>query len=307
MTIDTDNAWNRFWERDSKRARGQSGGSGCMPSAWQGIADMQKRVWQSFARKLDKGARVLDLATGDGVVLSMLAEGRADLDLTGVDRATALPPAPKGTTLRGGIGMEDLPFEDDSFDAVTSQFGFEYGDIERVAAELARVLRPGGRLGLLTHRLNGPIVAHNRQRKIQILWAIEEQDLIAKARASLAARDAGVGEIPPAIAEAPQAGKAAHGDGSAAWEIAEATRQTLHMGRRDERKKVEAILDEIEAQAKNELGRIASLEDAAAVASDADRVVDVLAEAGLQFSSEAMLTDGRSPDPFADFRTYTLI
>lgn len=202
--------------------------------------------------------------------------------------------------------MEDLPFPDNRFSAVTSQFGFEYGDVTRIAAEIARVLQPGGVLGLVTHRLNGPIVAHNRKRREQIRWAIEKRGLPTQARRSLALRKAGIAAVPLAIEEAPAKGAEVHGEGSAAWEIAEAIRQTLHLGRNDDPERVAAVLDDIEAQAANELGRIVSLETAATVASDADSMIDVLAEAGLKLRDEAMLTDGRSPDPFADYRTYTL-
>jgi demethylmenaquinone methyltransferase / 2-methoxy-6-polyprenyl-1,4-benzoquinol methylase len=44
----------------------------------------------------------------------------------------------------------DLPYEDASFDAVTVGFGVRnFADLERGLAELARVLRPGGRLVIL--------------------------------------------------------------------------------------------------------------------------------------------------------------
>ncbi len=297
-------AWNTFWDRN--QARGNNGRGGCLPDGWRGIADTQQRVWQSFSRRLNKGARLLDLATGDGAVLIQISQARRDLKLTGVDRAENLPAAPKGITLQGGVEMEDLPFPDNHFAAVTSQFGFEYGDIARIASEIARVLQPGGVLGLVTHRLNGPIVAHNRKRREQIRWAIDEQGLPGQARRSLALRKAGIAAVPPAIEDAPAKGAEMHGEGSAAWEIAEAIRQTLHLGRNDDSDRVAAVLHDIEEQAANELGRIASLEAAATVASDADGMIDVLAKAGLRFRDEAMLTDGRSPDPFADYRTYTL-
>jgi SAM-dependent methyltransferase len=53
---------------------------------------------------------------------------------------------------------EELPFEDASFDVVLSTFGVMFAPRHRVAAaELARVLRPGGRLGLCSWTPEGEI------------------------------------------------------------------------------------------------------------------------------------------------------
>ncbi len=51
-----------------------------------------------------------------------------------------------------------LPVEDDAFDVVLSAFGVIFApDPEQAAAELLRVLRPGGRLALTTWVPAGPI------------------------------------------------------------------------------------------------------------------------------------------------------
>ena len=104
----------------------------------------RKRSWCQQAGKVSTGPRarrgknsqeacrprrrVLDLATGNGRVMAQLLEKRRDLKLLGIDRAAALPPPPRGSKIRAGTNMEDLPLPDGQFAAVTSQFGFEYGD-----------------------------------------------------------------------------------------------------------------------------------------------------------------------------------
>lgn len=57
---------------------------------------------------------------------------------------TTLPHAP---VLRGAVGdVRDLPYRNDSFDAVYSMGTIEHFDeTERAVAEIARVLKPGGR------------------------------------------------------------------------------------------------------------------------------------------------------------------
>ena len=300
---DAHDAWNTFWERE-KRAAKPAGGGGCLPQGWAGIHNIQSRIWKDLANALPKNARVLDLATGDGMVLSQMLSARRDLKAIGIDRATALPKAPRGIELRGGVDMAKLPFPDGRFAAVTSQFGFEYGDIAKIAPEIARVLHSAGRVALMTHRADGPIVAHNRKRREQIAWAIEEQDLPQKAKNSLALRRAGLAMLPKDVIEAPEKGAALHGQASAAWEIAEAIRRTLHLGRQDAPAQVAAVLDNIAMQAENELGRIASLELAAETASDRDAVLGVMTDAGLQLVQERELVDGRYSSPFADFRVF---
>lgn len=309
--IDTSvhDAWNTFWERQgrnpaSSKRQGRNQGSGCLPASWQGIDNIRGLVWKRFAETLPQKTKLLDLATGDGIVMAQLMAARRDIKPVGIDRATTLPPAPRGAKMRGGVAMENLPFGDSQFAAVTSQFGFEYGDIARISAEIARVVQPGGRAALMTHRIDGPIVAHNRKRREQIRWAIEEQDLPKIAKNSLALRSAGIAAIPKQIIEAPEKGAALHGPTSAAWEIAEAIRRTLHLGRQDAPAQVAAILDEIASQAENEVGRITSLELAATTASDRETVVNTLADAGLELEREEALRDRIAPMPFADFRVY---
>src|SRR5919109_1553354 len=53
---------------------------------------------------------------------------------------------------------EQLPFEDASFDVVLSAFGIQFAPRhEIVAQELARVCRPGGRIGLVSWTPGGQI------------------------------------------------------------------------------------------------------------------------------------------------------
>ena len=295
-------AWSAFWERQGRTGGKRSGG--CLPETQQSIDRMRAEVWKDFARSLPRNARVLDLATGDGLVMAHMLAARRDLKMTGIDRAAKLPPGPKGAKLKGGVSMEALPFPDTQFAAITSQFGFEYGDTAKVAVEAARVLRSDGRMALMTHRIDGPIVAHNRKRREQIAWAIDDQELLKQAKNSLGLRSAGIAAVPKPILEAPEKGAALHGQNSAAWEIAEAVRRTLHMGHRESPARVAQVIDEIGAQAQNELGRIASLELAAETASDTDTFLSALSGAGLECVEHRELTDGLSPQPYADFRIF---
>ena len=287
-------AWNMFWEQN---ARG--GASGCLPEGWRSIEEAQRRVWQEFARGIPQGGAVLDLATGDGRVLAWIGAERSDLVLKGVDLAPTLPPPPSHVTLQGGVAMEDLPFPDLSQDAVTSQFGFEYGDTERAAGEIARVLKPAGRVGLLMHRGDGPIVAHNRTRREQLEWALENKAIVSRTREAIAGGADLASAEPYARATAAE-GQERFGQSSPAWEIPEAIRRTLMMGARAGRQFVIDTLAAIEAQAGNEIGRIKALIRASAVADDRQTIEDRFAAVGIELVEIEKVEDGAGK-AFADF------
>lgn len=100
------------------------------------------------------GERLLDVATGTGE-LARPAAGRG-VDVTAVDFAQELVDtagrlaAAEGVSVDFHVGdAEALSWPDAAFDVVTSTFGVMFApDHAAVARELARVVRPGGRLGL---------------------------------------------------------------------------------------------------------------------------------------------------------------
>lgn len=100
------------------------------------------------------GARVLDVATGTGLVARELA--RRGARVVGLDQSGPMLGEALRRARRAGLAdrvrfvlgrAERLPFPDGAFDAVTFTYLLRYvDDPEATVAELARVLRPGGRL-----------------------------------------------------------------------------------------------------------------------------------------------------------------
>ncbi|MBO0867053.1 MAG: class I SAM-dependent methyltransferase [Micromonosporaceae bacterium] len=113
-----------------------------------------RRVAADIATVAPQGAQVLDVGTGPGVLLVELAARRPDLRLTGVDLSADMVATarrnltPFADRARAHVGdVTSLPFEDQSFDLIVSSIStHHWDDPEGAVPELARVLRPGGRV-----------------------------------------------------------------------------------------------------------------------------------------------------------------
>ena len=103
---------------------------------------------------LRAGERVLDIAAGNGN--ATLAAARRWADVTSTDyvaslleRARVRANAERLAVRFEQADAESLPFADASFDVVLSTFGVMFApDQDKAAAEMARVCKPGGRIGL---------------------------------------------------------------------------------------------------------------------------------------------------------------
>jgi len=106
---------------------------------------------------IDPGVDVLDVGTGSGGTVAIPAAQRG-ANVTGSDLTPELFDAARARAEAAGVEVEwveadaeSLPFEDESFDRVLSTFGHMFAPRhEQAAAELARVVRPGGVIGTST-------------------------------------------------------------------------------------------------------------------------------------------------------------
>ncbi len=143
-----------------------------------------------FARlNIQPGERVLDVGCGAGQLA--LPAARAGATVTGVDIATNLIEQARARAEAEGLAIqfdegdaEQLPYPDAAFDVVFSLIGAMFAPRpDRVAAELRRVCRPGGRIVMINwtpggfvgqmFKLNGKHVPPPPNMPPPVLWGDE--------------------------------------------------------------------------------------------------------------------------------------
>lgn len=158
---------------DTPPRRGDEQFSGQVNSMFDrisGVYDRMNRVmtagldqtWRERAAdrvRLEPGQRALDLCCGTGdLALSLAERVGPEGHVTGADFSRPMLELAEQKAAGAGIAQAefqwadalDLPYDDESFDAVTISFGARnLADLPKGLAEMHRVLKPGGRLAIL--------------------------------------------------------------------------------------------------------------------------------------------------------------
>jgi ubiquinone/menaquinone biosynthesis C-methylase UbiE len=186
-------AWKNYWREDRLAA--------CMPDDPAASATIE-RHWRAFFESLEPGSRLLDVATGNGVLLVWAAQAAPDsglqsvgVDLADIDPQRFLPQHRdllQGVRFLGNTAAEALPFENGEFDVLISQYGIEYAELDAAMSEAARVLRPGGQLYCLAHSGNSSIAAQGRRQLREIDLLLDAEGPFTRMAEFLQAQSRGV-------------------------------------------------------------------------------------------------------------------
>ena len=167
--------WRNYWKSNRPAS--------CIP-ANDATAMEIAASWIGLFAELENGVRVLDIATGNGILLAHATTAARQcartFELTGVDLADIDPQrfvddSPIGfddIRFVGRTAAEKLPFAAGEFDVVVSQYGLEYAQLDKALAEVERVLSPGGRLVWLAHCENSEVVLQNRDQGAEVNYLL---------------------------------------------------------------------------------------------------------------------------------------
>lgn len=272
--------WSDYWQHDSTGGEVFVNAEGERHPA---LAD----YWQAVFADLAPRSEVVDLASGAGSIFAHLPNSHtfklSAVDIAAEALAVLSERIPGVNTIVSGLNK--VPLDDQSFDAVVSQFGIEYAGLNAFA-EAARLVRPGGKLVALCHIENGYIDSNN-QSQLSEAMVVRDSGFIPQALAL--SRVAYKGN-PAALSNAEQAFlPAAQAVGQAIERRKQGIHSYLLFGFRELYEKrqqydVEDLLNwlnQMAGELDKNIDRLARMRQAALSDADMDSVVNKLIAAGL--------------------------
>ena len=176
-------AWDQYWRLTCEAAAHKGGGP---------QEEVLSRFWTSFfwdALSNKSAPRVLDVACGNGAVTRFALEAKDRCRgwapaVVGIDASCAALKDLKARFPPVTVVASDakqMPFADQSFDLVTSQFGLEYAGIEASVGEAARLVAGGGTLAAVMH-LKGGAIYRECAANLQAILAVQSSGILSAAR-----------------------------------------------------------------------------------------------------------------------------
>lgn len=184
-----DEDWDAYWAHGFLTS--------CANAFSGNYAGRIRATWDAFFDELPAGARLLDIATGNGAIALLASEyslrNDKGFEVHGIDRARIDPASAwrgdeavlQGVRFQGRISAERLPFDDGFFQAVTGQYALEYTDYPATIAELGRVISPGGSARFVLHHPDSVVINTSREEHSHGQLLLHETRIFDKARTLL--------------------------------------------------------------------------------------------------------------------------
>jgi SAM-dependent methyltransferase len=119
------------------------------------IAGVDAREVAVDAIREARPERVLEVGCGEGELAQRLVS-ELGVELVAIDQSARMVELARGRGVDARVGdVQELPFDDGSFDVgLAAWMLYHVPRLDRALAELARILRPGGRLVAVTNRVD---------------------------------------------------------------------------------------------------------------------------------------------------------
>lgn len=259
--------------------------------------------WKHALSAFDKESRVLDLACGAGSVVRR-AYDIGFSDLTGADISEAAlselsNAIPSVKTI--ACSADKVPFDDESFDLITSQYGFEYAGAEQVAPEIARLVSKGGQFIALVHINPGGIYEECAGKAAQMERLIQSGFFNAAKRVfrTIYAQDQKAYESAVRGLAAPrdQLSELSQQSVALAGHILAGTQQLFTRVANYTFQDVEGWLDGNQSEAEAFLGRMNSMMNAAQSGEQVEALLEQFSKLGLKTEKAEKLSVDREGQP----------
>lgn len=177
--------WDNYWKRGELHS--------CIAASGDKNQKEVNDFWRGIFAGFDDDTVMLDIGTGNGLLPSLAVAYANDQDygweIHGVDLADINPARDvpdhrerlEQINFQGRIAAEELPFADNYFDLVTSQYAIEYSDMARSVPEAVRVLKPGGIFCAVLHSHHSLVVRQNRDNAREAEYMLDS-DIFSRSK-----------------------------------------------------------------------------------------------------------------------------
>ncbi|PWK48478.1 class I SAM-dependent methyltransferase [Pleionea mediterranea] len=157
--------WSGYWSQ---------GNITSLPVGFRDNYDREiKHFWFEQFKQLPESAVILDVCTGNGAIallaaefsdihqknFSIIAVDAASIDIAAIKaRYPQLEPYLNQIQFKPSTRIEELSFDDDSFDLICSQYGIEYCNLGVVGVKLSKLLKSKGTVAIVSHTSDARIL-----------------------------------------------------------------------------------------------------------------------------------------------------
>lgn len=188
MTGKAISVWDNYWKRGELHS--------CIAASDDKNQQEIDDFWRGIYGNFQDDTVILDIGTGNGLLPCLAVRHANDhdyvweihgVDLADINPARDVPDYRKileQINFQARIAAEELPFDNEYCDLITSQYAIEYSDMARSVAEVSRVLKQGGVFCALLHSRHSLVVGQNNDNAREVGYLLDS-DIFSRCKTLL--------------------------------------------------------------------------------------------------------------------------